>query len=445
MFASLAFLAAGAGAIGFMYWSMISVIDTQIDGGLARDSADLTAIYEKDGYLGLRSLVAARASPQPHATRLYMLKGPDGTYTGNVEIWPDNAPPPGAAACLEIADPTRLARVRTLDFKDGTKLLIGRTWVERENLKEVSSRSIVLVIISYLLLGAAAGTLISYYASRRLSAINATAEKVLDGDLSVRAEVRKGGDEYDHLAQNFNAMLDRIQRLMATVRGVTENIAHDLRTPLNRMRGRLELALIASRKPEEYEAVLNRAIAETETIVDTFNSMLKVARMTSGALALPQKRIDLGEVATELLDLYHVFAEENNVTLEVRLPAYPEEPSVYVLGDGHLISQAASNLLDNAIKYSPSAGRVVISVSKGPQGASLTVADHGPGIPPDKRAVILERFVRLEGTSEKPGFGLGLSFALAVAEWHRAQLTLSDNKPGLRATLTFRVRSAVMR
>jgi signal transduction histidine kinase len=357
-----------------------------------------------------------------------------------------------------------------VSFEGGPELLAGRTLAERDYLKSVARKSLASVCIAYLVLGAAAGALIAKYANRRLGAINAAADKVLNGDLSVRAKLSGAGDEYDQLARNFNSMLDRIQRLIETVRGVTENIAHDLRTPLNRLRGKLELALMSQRTPEEYQAVLHRAICDTEGIVETFNGMLKIGRITSGILDLPQKRVDLAEVATELIDLYQVFAQENDVALEVQLPA--GAPAVYILGDGHLISQATANLLDNAIKYSPPGGRVVIRVTSSAEGVSFTVSDEGPGIPDDKIAAMRERFVRLErfpksGTrfsdknrsspknradspdsSEsgsalepapaKPGYGLGLSFVFAVTELHKAQLTLTNGNPGFRAALTFR-------
>jgi SulP family sulfate permease len=202
----------------------------------------------------------------------------------------------------------------------------------------------------------------------------------------------------------------------------------------HRLRGRLEVALMAPRTADEYQAVLKRAIAESETIVDTFNGILKIARIKAGALALPHAPVNLVEVAEELADLYQAFAEEEGVIVEAR--SSPEK-AVYVLGDAHLISQAAANLLDNAIKYSPKGGRVVVAVAEGADGASLTVADSGPGIPKEKRTAILDRFVRLESAAGKQGFGLGLSFAAAVAEWHGARLELEDNMPGLRATLHF--------
>jgi signal transduction histidine kinase len=438
VFATLAFIAIGGAVIVFLYCSMLLTIDGQIDGTVSRESADLTAAYESGGYDSLRRIVAYRTQLRQDAQRVYLLQGPDGTVTGNLERWPAEAPEPGRNQDVEIFHPAKYARVRTFTFP-GVRLLVGRALSDRINFRKIAGESLLFVLTANLLLGAAAGILLARYAGRRLGRINATAQEVLEGNLSGRVAVGRGGDEYDHLAQTINAMLDRIQRLMATVRGVTENIAHDLRTPLNRLLGRLETALISERTPEEYRDVLKHAIAESETIVGTFNAMLKIARIKAGAFPLSQTPVDLAKVVGDLVDLYQVFAEESGVSLEAKLPSLRGRAprSVMVLGDLHLISQAAANLIDNAIKYSPAGSKAVISVAQDANGASLSVADNGPGIPAAKRTAILDRFVRLEAAAGKEGFGLGLSFVSAVAEWHGARLVLTDNKPGLSAALFF--------
>ncbi|MGO9543460.1 MAG: sensor histidine kinase [Rhodomicrobium sp.] len=439
VFAGLAFIAVGGAVLAFLYWGMLFVIDGQIGAALARECADMTAAYQRGGYERLRQTVGDRASPHPDALRIYLLIGADGTQTGNLGLWPSGAPSPGEAADIDLLHASTTARVRTLDFPDGSRLLVGRALTERDNFLAIVEQSIVSVLAANMLLGAAAGVALALYARRRLGQINATAQEVLDGNLAGRVTVGTGGDEYDHLAQNINAMLDRIQKLVATVRGVTENIAHDLRTPLNRLRGRLEVVLLAPRSPEEYQAVLKRAVTESETIVETFNGILKIARIKAGALDLPHAPVNLVEVVEELADLYQVFAEESGVIVEARVPlgSTAAGHGVFVSGDAHLISQAAANLLDNAIKYSPPGATVVISAAQSADGTSLTIADNGPGIAESERKIIRDRFVRLQSAAGKQGFGVGLSFASAVAEWHGAQLDLASNMPGLRATLRF--------
>jgi signal transduction histidine kinase len=439
VFASLAFIAMGGAVIVFLYYSVLIAIDRQIDGALSRESTNLTAAYASGGYGGLRQAVAIRASPQQDAARLYLLEGPDAEVTGNLKQWPADRLVPGKTNDIEVAHAAKLVRTRTLIFGPNVRLLIGRALTERANFQRIAGESLLFVLTGNLLLGAAAGVLLARYADRRLEQINAIAQKVLEGDLSVRVGVHAGGDEYDTLAQNINTMLRRVERLVATVRGVTENIAHDLRTPLNALRVKLEAALIAPRSSEDYRGVLRRAIGETDAIVATFNSILKIARIKASALSLPAELADLMEVVQELSELYGALAAENGINLDVRLPAkrIGEEKDVFVRGDAHLISQAVGNLLDNAIKYSPRGSTVLIAAEPGAGGPSVTVADNGPGIPPGKRAAILDRFVRLEEAAGKEGFGLGLSFVAAVAEWHGARLELAENGPGLRATLYF--------
>jgi signal transduction histidine kinase len=435
VFAVLAFIVLGAAALGFLHLRMLLVIDRQIDGALQRECVDMIAAHEKGGYERLRQIVSDRASPSADAMRIYLLIGPDDS-AGNLSSWPDGAPKPGESADVEVLHASKSARVRTLDFPGGVRLLVGRALSERTHLRNVVAESLFSVTGLILILGVVAGTMLALYARRRLGQINAMTQAVLEGNLSGRVAVGEGGDEYDQIAQSINAMLDRIQGLIATVRGVTENIAHDLRTPLNRLRGRLEVALMSPRSEEDYRAVLKHAIAESETIVETFNSILKIARIKSGALALPRVPVDLAEVVRELVDLFEVFGEESGVHVEARLPS-PQQAAPIVLGDAHLISQAAANLLDNAIKYSSKGTTVVIEADQTPDGVSLNISDSGPGIPANKRAAMLDRFVRLESTAGKQGFGLGLSFVAAVAEWHGTRLELSNNEPGLRATLRF--------
>jgi signal transduction histidine kinase len=439
--ASLAFMIAGGAVLAFVYWDVLRSIDADINGALRRDTADMTAVFRHGGYDGLRYAVAARASLQPDALRFYILEGSHGELTGNVKRWPNDAPSPGIAANIDLqhdGGEAAPARVQTLNFDGGIRFLFGRSLAQRNKFRDVVSASLLTVLAANLLIGGAAGLMLARYALRRLDRINAAAGVVLEGNLSVRIPARPGGGEYDNLAHSFNIMLDRVEGLVATVRGVTENIAHDLRTPLNRLRSRLEVALMAPRSEEEYRSIVSRAIGELETITGTFNGILKIARMKAGALALPKAPVDLAAVAMELTDLYEVFAEENGVSLEARMPRDGEAPqNITVQGDAHLISQAAANLLDNAIKYSPKGGKVVIEVARSGQGISLSVNDSGSGIPVEKRTVILERFVRLQAASDREGYGLGLNFASAVAGWHGARLELASNNPGLRATLYF--------
>lgn len=432
--AATMFFAAGTIVLLFLYWTMLGVIDRQIDGALHREVLDLTAAYDHDGYDGLRRTVQDRMSPHEGSVRLYLLQGPGGESVGNLSDWPYQAPPVGKAADLSLPD-GGMARMRVLEFGLG-RVAVGRDLSERRKFQTIFRESLLGALMLNLVLGIAAGVMTGQTALRRLGVINRATQEVLQGHLETRVETADSvepRDEYDVLARNLNAMLDRLQRLVGTVRGVTENIAHDLRTPLNRLRSRLELALLTPRAGAEYELAIQRGIGEADAIIATFNAMLKIARIEAGAVSPQHEPVEMSEVVEELADLYQALAEENGVVLDTEI-----EQNVVVMGDGHLISQAAANLLDNALKYVPQGGRVAIVLRSEAAGVRLEVADNGPGIPPEKRAAVVDRFVRLDASRHKPGSGLGLSLVAAVAEWHGAHLSLNDNKPGLRAALLFR-------
>jgi signal transduction histidine kinase len=434
LIAATTFFAAGIIVLLFLYWTMLGVIDRQVDGALGREALDLTAAFEHDGYDGLRRTVQDRMSPHEGSVRLYRLQGPGGDAVGNLDAWPSHEPALGQTTDMAMPD-GRSARVRVLDFGIA-RLAVGRDLSERHKFQTIFRESLLGAVMLNLVLGLAAGLMTGKTALRRLGVINRAMDEVLHGRLETRVETIghvAPRDEYDLLAHNLNAMLDRLQRLVGTVRGVTENIAHDLRTPLNRLRSRLELALLTPRPAAEYEVAIQRAIGEADAIIATFNAMLKIARIEAGAVSPQHEPVEMSDVVEELADLYQPLAEENGVALVAEI-----QPNLAVLGDGHLISQAAANLLDNALKYAPPGGRVVLSLRQEAAGVRLEVADNGPGIPADKRAAVVDRFVRLDASRHRPGSGLGLSLVAAVAEWHGAALSLNDNQPGLRASLLFR-------
>jgi signal transduction histidine kinase len=254
----------------------------------------------------------------------------------------------------------------------------------------------------------------------------------MGGDLSRRVPIGDAHDEFDALAENLNAMLDRIERLMKGVREVTDSVAHDLRTPLNRLRNRLE-ATLRHLEPASAETLeIEAAVAETDSLITTFNALLLIAEADAGVTRGEMAPIDLSAIAADMAELYAPLAEEKGVNLEIA-------PSGTTMIDGNrsLISQALANLVDNAIKYTPAGGKVTVTASGTPLGVELRVVDTGPGIPPAERARVVERFVRLEASRNSPGTGLGLSLVAAVARLHDAKLQLEDNAPGLRAIIRF--------
>jgi len=269
-----------------------------------------------------------------------------------------------------------------------------------------------------------------------VDAMSASAQTIMSGDLSQRLPRTGSGDELDRLATSLNAMLERIGELMKGMQEVSDNIAHDLKTPLTRLRNGVDEALRTAQSPEEYRACLEKVVEESEGLIRVFNALLMIARLESGAAQEDMQDFDVAEVARDVAELYDAVAEEQGVTLTL-----DAEAPLMMRGGRELVGQALANLVDNAIKYGAAdeggaQERVVkIVAHRSADGIELVVADRGPGVAAQDRARVVERFVRLEGSRSRPGSGLGLSLATAVARMHHGALRLEDNAPGLRVTL----------
>jgi Signal transduction histidine kinase len=292
-------------------------------------------------------------------------------------------------------------------------------------------------------IGLAGGLLASRAILRRITQMTATSESIMSGDLSQRISTTGSGDELDELARNLNAMLDRIEHLMAGLREVSDNIAHDLKTPLNRLRNRAEAVLREARTIEDYQEGLERTIEQADEIIRTFNALLLIARLEAGAVDESKEVFDLTALVGDLVELYGPHAEESDRQLTFDAPG-----EILVLANRQLIGQAIANLIDNALKYGePAPGSangsgvrdIEVALRRTGSGVEVIVADHGPGIPQGDRERALKRFVRLEASRTRPGSGLGLSLVAAVARLHDGQVRLEDNEPGLRVVLSWPV------
>ena len=268
--------------------------------------------------------------------------------------------------------------------------------------------------------------------------MNTSAQGIMAGDLTRRLPVSGSGDEFDRLAEGLNEMLGRISELMAGLHEVSDNIAHDLRTPLTRLRNHAEAALAFGGDAAAYRQALEKTIEELDELINIFNALLLIARAEAGGDLGPLEPLDIGEAARSVAELYEPIAEEEGVALTVRA-----DDGLTVRGNRELIGQTIANLVDNALKYgAPKRATprrkpdVVITARRAGESVVLTIADRGPGIAPADRARALDRFVRLEGSRSRPGSGLGLSLAAAVARMHGGTVELEDNQPGLRVRLT---------
>jgi signal transduction histidine kinase len=439
-----------ASLLGYFAWNTRRLINEQITTTVNGEVGEIADIYQRRGLRGLVGTIENRAL-RPGAN-LYLVTTPAGqAVAGNV-----GALAPGVMATTgwsetvyrrldeqDLAD--HRALVRVTELSSGLRLLIGRDLEERRRLFGIVAKAAQWSVLIVVVLGLGGGVFVARRVLRRIDAMTGTTQRIMAGDLSGRLPVGRSGDELDRLAENLNAMLERIEALMMGLKEVSDNIAHDLKTPLTRMRNRAEDALAKSSNEAEYRAALERTIEESDGLIRTFNALLMIARAESGQARGNMDDFDAAEVAHGIQELYEPLAEDSGMKLQVKT-----EPAL-LHGNRELISQALANLVENAIKYGqpqPSAQPlgadavagarardILIEAKRDGDHALLSVTDHGPGIPEADRKHAIERFVRLEASRTQPGSGLGLSLASAVATLHGGGLTLSDAHPGLRATL----------
>ncbi|MDI4664004.1 HAMP domain-containing protein [Xanthobacter autotrophicus] len=328
---------------------------------------------------------------------------------------------------------SHVAFVQTLILPGGYRMLVGRDIEERDTLRDLVARPAQWAVLLIVVLGLAGGVFVTRRVLKRIDSMTATAETIMAGNLSGRLAMTGTQDEFDRLAHSLNAMLDRIEGLMQGLKEVSDNIAHDLKTPLTRLRNRSEEALRTARTEADWRAALEDTIEESDGLIRTFDALLMIARAEAGQARAIMADLDLAEIAENVSELYEPLADEQGLDLVVTVAP------VTIHGVKELLAQALSNLIDNAIKYGrpPDGGRGRIAVTLARQGAEavLTVADTGPGIPAADRERVVERFVRLEASRTRPGSGLGLALVGAVARLHGGSLSFADAGPGLVATL----------
>jgi signal transduction histidine kinase len=432
--------------LGYFAWNTRRLVTEQITQTILSETSELTDRFESGGLRGLVTAVENRAL-RP-SSNLYLVAIPAGQgVAGNVgSLEPGIIDRTGWAETryrrLEETDlAEHRALVRVTQLSGGFRLLVGRDLEERRRVFGVVASAAQWSFLIVIVLGLGGGVLVARRVLARIDAMTGTTQRIMAGDLSERLPVGRSGDELDRLAGNLNAMLERIEALMRGLKEVSDNIAHDLKTPLTRLRNRAEEALAKSGNEVDYRAALERTIDESDALIRTFNALLMIARAESGQARDDMSDFDAADVARGIHELYEPLAEDDGLKLVVAAAPAP------LHGNRELISQALANLVENAIKYGKPAGQdrdatVTIHSEREGETVLLSVADHGPGIPEADRARAVDRFVRLEASRTLPGSGLGLSLASAVATLHGGELRLSDNHPGLRATLVLPRRGA---
>jgi len=434
--------------LGYVAWSAQRLLNDQF---VSTIEAEINGLAEQYRIGGLRRLVNAvdRRARTPGAS-LYLVTTTNGErIAGNV-----GALPAGIIDRIgqfetfynrtdeTEAEPSR-AIVRVYLLPGGFRLLVGRDVEERVRLRDVIHRAFGYSLLFIGVLGCLGSWFIARRVLKRVDDMTETTRDIMAGDLDGRLKIAGTGDELDRLAQNLNDMLERIGELMRGMREVSDNIAHDLKTPLTRLRNKADEALRTARTQDELKAALEAIIEESDNLIRIFNALLMIARLEAGNAREAMADFDASETVRDVAELYEALAEEAGVSLEVAVKG-----SLPVHGSRELLGQAMANLLDNALKYGASPGgapqTITVEAYQTDGEARIMVSDRGPGIPEAERGRVLERFVRLEAARSRPGFGLGLSLVAAVARLHGGTLTLEDNEPGLRVVLALPLKEVAL-
>jgi signal transduction histidine kinase len=422
--------------LGFIYIQTIGTIDNQTELATKADAASLIQEYTAQGIAGLIDAVEDRVAPDRAGDGLYLLEDDEGApLAANVQTWPTAEPDARGWVSFTVDrdDGPHQARGLTYALKDGSRLLVGRDLHARLDFQGLMIDALYYALALTVVLGVGGGLLISRRMLNRLDAINRAAERIRTGDLSHRIGSGGSNDEFDRLSDTLNAMLEEIRRLMNGMRTVTDNIAHDLRSPLTRMRGRLEMLLREPADSEAQREAIERTIADADQLLATFTALLSIADAQSGSSRATMAPLDLDALAADIVDLYGPAAEEHGIAMQHD----PGEGTV--MGSRQLLFQALVNLVDNAIKNTPVGGMIRVAVERQAGGIYFVVADSGSGIPERDRDRVLEPFIRLDSSRSTPGSGLGLALVAAIARLHGARVELGDNKPGLMVSLVFPV------
>ena len=434
----LLFSAAVVALFGFVIWSTTHSVTDQIDATIDAEITGLAEQFRQRGVVGLIQAIERRAEAADDRRGLYLLTDAGfAPLAGNLSRWPRNQPDPAGWVTFPLTtegDPgtPNAGRARLFSLGGRYHLLVGHDVRVRLELSTLIRHTLYLGLGLTLGLAVFGALIMSRLLLGKIEAISATSREIMAGDVTRRIPVSGRDDEFDGLAVNLTAMLDQIERLMEGMRQVTDNIAHDLRSPLTRLRSRLEVTLLDRADEGAYRAAIERTIAEADELLKTFNALLSIAQAEAGTTREDFQPVELGALLGDARELYEPLAEEKGLTLK----AGPLGQAA-IRGDRNLVFQAVANLLDNAIKFSPEGSEVALDLAVTSERATITVSDRGPGIPREDREKVIGRFYRREASRSTPGSGLGLSLAAAVARLHGAALTFADNAPGLRAALAF--------
>ncbi|MGO8827648.1 MAG: sensor histidine kinase [Steroidobacteraceae bacterium] len=434
---SIVFACGAAALLGAVDFAVSRVVDGSTDNLIEAEVQGLreqVMVLSRSDFI---ELIEQRSQDQDVRGAVYLMVDPQlRPVAGNVPAWPKIAANEGKWIQFKVSvpfgDETREHEMRAQRFPlpGGYRMLVGHDVQERQDVKNLMMRGLIAAVVLTLLLGLGGGFWMGRRILAQAGAISAVATQIMRGDLSQRLPVRKADDEINTLAREINSMLDKIEQLTLGMRTVLDSAAHDLRTPLNRLQSTAEGAMSQLVPGSPERRVLERVTSEVDHMRSTLDALLRIALAETGTVA--REPVDLSELVESMVELYAPVSEERGIRLRSAVVS-----GVQVQGNRQLLAQALANLLDNAIKFTPDGGHIRVVLQSQGVGPEVIVEDSGPGIPADKREVVLGRRVRLDEARKFPGSGLGLSLVAAVTKLHGARLTLDDAGPGLRVSLKF--------
>jgi signal transduction histidine kinase len=422
----------------YVYWSTASYVQRRLDRAIAAEQVILQRVYDRAGRGALVAAIARRIADERLDGRLYLFADPSYAHVaGNLATWPPAMKDAKGLITFSTREwkPDAANRPLRAAFKtlpDGSHLLVGRDIEELDEFEAKIKTALALGILLIFVLAAVASLYVTRRTVGRIEAINTTSRSIMQSGLGKRIPLRGTRDEWDQLASNLNSMLDRIEALMGEVKQVTDNVAHDLRTPLTRMRARLEKAYGRQRDGRDDQSLISDTIAHLDNVLGMFASLTRISQIEANDRTAGFRAVNLAEIANEVVELFDAAAEDRGAHIEAA-----GAPLALVAGDRDLLFDAVANLVDNALKHGRDAGQVSVEVTRSDDGAAISVADDGPGIPATERRHVFKRFYRLERSRQTPGNGLGLSLVAAVARLHGADIEMLDNAPGLKFRLRF--------
>ncbi len=434
---SIVFACGAAALLGAVDFAVSRVVDGSTDNLIEAEVQGLreqVMVLSRSDFI---ELIEQRSQDQDVRGAVYLMVDPQlRPVAGNVPAWPKIAANEGKWIQFKVSvpfgDETREHEMRAQRFPlpGGYRMLVGHDVQERQDVKSLMMRGLIAAVVLTLLLGLGGGFWMGRRILAQAGAISAVATQIMRGDLSQRLPVRKADDEINTLAREINSMLDKIEQLTLGMRTVLDSAAHDLRTPLNRLQSTAEGAMSQLVPGSPERRVLERVTSEVDHMRSTLDALLRIALAETGTVA--REPVDLSELVESMVELYAPVSEERGIRLRSAVVS-----GVQVQGNRQLLAQALANLLDNAIKFTPDGGHIRVVLQSQGVGPEVIIEDSGPGIPADKREVVLGRRVRLDEARKFPGSGLGLSLVAAVTKLHGARLTLDDAGPGLRVSLKF--------